>query len=158
MTAPAEPAHTAHGEAALLRAVGGLALTAAVINVIVGGGVFRMPTTLAKEMGPSAPLALIVGALAIIPIALCFAAVGSRTQATGGPYTYVSATFGAFAGFIAGALMWIGNVTSSAGVASALTEQLAALMPALGTAGARARGWRCWWRCTGCCSRSTHSA
>lgn len=137
MTAPAEPAHTAHGEAALLRAVGGLALTAAVINVIVGGGVFRMPTTLAKEMGPSAPLALIVGALAIIPIALCFAAVGSRTQATGGPYTYVSATFGAFAGFIAGALMWIGNVTSSAGVASALTEQLAALMPALGTAGAR---------------------
>lgn len=132
MTVPAEPAHTAHGEAALLRAVGALALTAAVINVIVGGGVFRMPTTLSAQMGAAAPLALVAGALVIIPIAMCFAAVGSRTQATGGPYTYVSATFGAFAGFIAGALMWIANVTSSAGVASAFAEQVAALAPSLG--------------------------
>lgn len=138
MTHPSEPDRTVHGEASLLRAVGALALTAAVINVIVGGGVFRMPTTLWNEMGPAAPLALVAGALAIIPIALCFAAVGSRTHATGGPYTYVSATFGAFAGFIAGALMWIGNVTSSAGVASALTEQVAALAPGMATPGARA--------------------
>ncbi|HEU0305823.1 MAG TPA: amino acid permease, partial [Lysobacter sp.] len=105
------------GDAALLRAVGSFALTAAVINVIVGGGIFRMPSALAAQMGAAAPLALVAGSLAIIPIALCFAAVGSRVQVTGGPYSYLGATFGPFAGFVGGALMWISNFTSSAGVA-----------------------------------------
>ena len=119
------------GEAALLRAVGAFALTAAVINVIVGGGIFRMPSALAAQMGAAAPLALVAGALAIIPIALCFAAIGSRVQVTGGPYSYLAATFGPFAGFVAGALMWISNFTSSAGVAAALSVQVANLVPAL---------------------------
>ena len=78
-------------EAALIRAVGTFALTAAVINVIVGGGIFRMPSALSAQMGAAAPLALVAGAIAIIPIALCFAAVGSRVLATGGPYTYLTA-------------------------------------------------------------------
>ncbi|WP_197426981.1 APC family permease [Noviluteimonas gilva] len=120
-----------HGEAALIRAVGTFALTAAVINVIIGGGIFRMPAALSTQVGIAAPIALIAGALAIIPIALCFAAVGSRVAATGGPYTYLTAAFGQFAGFIAGALMWISNITSSAGVAAALSEQVANLVPAL---------------------------
>ena len=119
------------GDAALLRAVGSFALTAAVINVIVGGGIFRMPSALATQMGAAAPLALVAGAFAIIPIALCFAAVGSRVQVTGGPYSYLSATFGPFAGFVGGALMWISNFTSSAGVAAALSVQVANLVPAL---------------------------
>jgi APA family basic amino acid/polyamine antiporter len=108
------------GDAALLRAIGTLALTAAVINSIVGGGIFRMPSALATQMGAAAPLALVAGALAIVPIALCFAAVGSRVQVTGGPYSYLAATFGPFAGFVGGALLWISNVASSAGVAAAL--------------------------------------
>ncbi len=119
------------GEAALVRAVGSFALTAAVINVIVGGGIFRMPAALSAQMGAAAPLALVAGALAIIPVALCFAAIGSRVQVTGGPYSYLSATFGPFSGFIAGALMWISNFTSSAGVAAALSVQVANLVPAL---------------------------
>ena len=127
-----------HGEAALVRAVGGFALTAAVINVIVGGGIFRMPSALSAQMGMAAPLALVAGALAIIPVALCFAAIGSRVQVTGGPYSYLSATFGPFAGFLAGALMWISNFTSSAGVAAALSVQLASLVPALAPALPRA--------------------
>ena len=119
------------GDAALLRAIGTLALTAAVINSIVGGGIFRMPSALATQMGAAAPLALVAGALAIVPIALCFAAVGSRVQVTGGPYSYLAATFGPFAGFVGGALLWISNVASSAGVAAALSVQVANLVPAL---------------------------
>ncbi|MDB6163109.1 MAG: spore germination family protein [Xanthomonadaceae bacterium] len=126
------------GEAALIRAVGSFALTAAVINVIVGGGIFRMPAALSAQMGVAAPLALVAGALAIIPVALCFAAIGSRVQVTGGPYSYLSATFGSFAGFVAGALMWISNFTSSAGVAAALSVQVARLVPALAPAMPRA--------------------
>src|SRR6476469_2383149 len=118
------------GDDALIRAVGTFALTAAVINSIVGGGIFRKPATLSSQMGAAAPLALIAGAIAIIPIALCFSAVGSRVLATGGPYSYLTATFGQFAGFIGGALMWISNIASSAGVAAALSDQVARLVPA----------------------------
>ena len=117
------------GDAALIRAVGSLALTAAVINSIVGGGIFKMPASLSAQLGTAAPLALVAGALAIIPVALCFAAIGSRATATGGPYTYLGAVFGPFAGFLAGALMWISNVASSAGVAAAFSVQMANLVP-----------------------------
>ncbi|MGN6514197.1 MAG: APC family permease [Lysobacteraceae bacterium] len=135
---PHMPSAALRGDAALVRAVGSLLLTAAVINVIVGAGVFQMPGVLAGKLGPAAPLALVAGALAIVPIALCFAAVGSRVVATGGPYSYVAATFGPFMGFLAGALMWISNFTSSAGVAAALSGQLANLVPALAAPAARA--------------------
>ncbi len=127
---PHPAAGALQGDAALLRAIGMLALTAAVVNSIVGGGIFRMPSALATQMGAAAPLALIAGAFAIVPVALCFAAVGSRIQVTGGPYSYLSATYGPFAGFVGGALMWISNVASSAGVAAALAVQVANLMPA----------------------------
>lgn len=125
------------GDAALIRAVGTFALTAAVINVIVGGGIFRMPAALGEQMGAAAPLALVAGALAIVPVALCFAAIGSRTRATGGPYTYLTAVFGPFAGFVAGALMWISNLASSAGVAAGLSDQVATLAPAFADKGLR---------------------
>jgi len=117
------------GDAALIRAVGSFALAAAVMNIIVGGGIFRMPAALSAQLGTAAPLALIAGALAIVPVALCFAAIGSRAVATGGPISYLGATFGSFAGFIAGSLMWISNVASSAGVAAAFAVQMANLVP-----------------------------
>ncbi|MEO8366262.1 MAG: APC family permease [Pseudoxanthomonas sp.] len=125
------------GDAALIRAVGSFALAAAVMNIIVGGGIFRMPSALSAQVGIAAPLALVAGALAIIPVALCFAAIGSRAVATGGPYSYLGATFGNLAGFLAGALMWISNVTSSAGVAAALSLQVASLMPVFAAPWAR---------------------
>lgn len=140
MSAPATPpaARPLEGDAALIRAVGTFALTAAVINVIVGGGIFRMPAALSAQMGTAAPLALLAGALAIVPVALCFAAIGSRVGATGGPYAYLTAVFGPFAGFVAGALMWISNIASSAGVAAALSDQVARLSPTFADSGMRA--------------------
>jgi amino acid transporter len=120
---------TLEGEAALVRAVGGVALAAAIINIIVGSGIFLLPALLYTRMGGSAPLAFLAGALAIVPIALCFAAIGSRASTTGGPYTYVAAAFGPFPGFVAGALMWICNAASSGAVAAALHLQLAHAWP-----------------------------
>ncbi len=126
---PVSQTRPLEGDAALIRAVGSFALAAAVMNIIVGGGIFRMPAALSGQLGAAAPLALIAGALAIIPVALCFAAIGSRAVATGGPISYLGATFGSFAGFIAGSLMWISNVASSAGVAAAFAVQMANLVP-----------------------------
>lgn len=123
-TASQPPAPAAlQGEAALVRALGPFQLGASIINIIVGAGIFMLPALLMGRMGASAPLVFVAGAIAIIPIALCFSAIGSRASATGGPYTFVGAAFGPFAGFLAGALMWICNTASSAGVAAALAEQ-----------------------------------
>lgn len=133
MSDPASnPPYGLHGDSALVRAIGQAGLIAAIINIIVGAGIFMLPALLSTRMGAGAPVAFLAGALAIVPIALCFAAVGSRAAATGGPYTYVGAAFGSFAGFIAGALMWICNVASSAGVAAALLTQLANAAPVFG--------------------------
>lgn len=150
MNDAAHPPVTAplHGEAALVRALGPLALAASIINIIVGAGIFVLPALLFTRMGAAAPLAFVVGALAIVPIALCFSAVGSRAATTGGPYTYASAVFGPFAGFIAGALMWLANVASSAGVAAALSSQVATRSRCLRS---RCGAGRCWSRCTHCC-------
>ncbi|HRG15442.1 MAG TPA: APC family permease [Pseudomonadota bacterium] len=135
---PARPNDTSlYGDAALIRAVGFFALTAAVINVIVGGGIFRLPASLGANLGASAPLAFLLGAAAILPIALCFAAAGSRVASSGGPYSYVDAAFGPLPGFVAGALMWICNIASSAGVAAALADQAGQAWPLLQGTGAR---------------------
>jgi len=128
-TASTSPDSSLRGEAALVRSLGSFQLGASIINIIVGAGIFMLPALLAARLGNAAPLAFVAGAIAIIPIALCFAAVGSRASATGGPYTYVTACFGPFAGFLTGALMWICNVASSAGVAAALTSQVAHAFP-----------------------------
>ncbi|MBF6023306.1 APC family permease [Lysobacter niastensis] len=127
---PPSPAQPLQGDAALVRALGPFQLGASIINIIVGAGIFMLPALLSSRLGAAAPLAFVAGAIAIVPIALCFAAVGSRAATTGGPYTYAAAAFGPFAGFITGALMWICNVASSAGVAAALTSQVAHAFPA----------------------------
>ncbi len=116
-------------DAALARAVGFGGLTASVVNVIVGSGIFMLPATLYLGMGNAAPLAFVVGAALIMPIALCFAAAGSRVVATGGAYTYVGEAFGPFAGFATGALMWITNVAAAGGVSAALTDQVRQIWP-----------------------------
>lgn len=138
MTSNATDRPPLHGEAALVRVLGPFALGASIVNIIVGAGIFMLPALLLARMGEAAPVAFLAGALAIIPVALCFAAVGSRVDATGGPYMYASAAFGPFAGFIAGALMWIANVTSSAGVAAALADQTGNAWPVFGDGIARA--------------------
>jgi len=132
------PPRPLQGDAALVRAIGTMVLAAAIVNSTIGGGIFTMPQALAAAVGRAAPLSLVVGAFAIIPIALCFAAAGSRTHATGGPYTYLSVAFGPFVGFVAGALMWISHVASSAAVAASFSSQVASLAPAFAGDGARA--------------------
>ena len=77
----------------LVRAFGTTLLAAAVVNIIVGGGIFALPGRLAAELGAAAPFAFVAGALLMIPVVLCFAAAGSRATATGGPYSYGQAVF-----------------------------------------------------------------
>src|SRR5687767_11442216 len=91
----------------LVRAIGTFGLAAGIINITIGGGIFRLPANVAASMGPSAPIAYIVCALAMALIVLCIADAGSRVSLTGGPYAYVGTAFGSYAGFISGLLLWM---------------------------------------------------
>src|SRR5690349_11370205 len=122
---------------ALLRAVGVWGLTAAIVNVTVGGGIFRLPSGVAASLGAAAPVAYAVCAIAMGLIVLCFAEAGSRVAMTGGPYAYVEVAFGPLVGFLSGALLWAGVTAALAAVTSFFTVSLAALAPAVASTTAR---------------------
>ena len=120
-------AAAAERDEGLVRAIGTSALTAAILNIIIGAGVFVLPAAVARESGLAAPIAVVVCAIGIGFVALSFAAAGSRVSTSGGPYGYVDAAFGPFTGFIAGWLLWLGNVFASAAIAAGLAGILVAL-------------------------------
>src|SRR5690348_9345360 len=106
------------GERSLVRAIGTWSLAAGVINITVGGGIFRLPADVARALGAAAPIAYVVCAVAMGLIVLCFAEAGSRVAMTGGPYAYVELAFGPYVGFLAGALLWVGLTAALAAVTS----------------------------------------
>ena len=125
-------------DSALVRAVGTWALAASIVNVTVGGGIFRLPGDMAVLLGPAAPLAYLVCAAAMGLIVLCIAEAGSRVALTGGPYAYVETAFGPFVGFLAGVLLWLVGTFAVAGVSTIFLGSLAGLLPWAGGRGAAA--------------------
>ena len=131
LTAP-----TSSSEASLVKSIGTFGLAAGIVNVTIGGGIFRLPADMAATLGPTAPVAYLLCALAMGLIVLCIAEAGSRVSLTGGPYAYVGVAFGPFAGFLAGFLLWIVLTFVMAAVATVLMASLGALVPAVSSRGA----------------------
>jgi len=125
-------------EAGLVRAIGGRQLTASIINVTVGAGIFVLPAAAAAGLGSAAPLAYIVCAVLMALIVCCFASAGSRVSLTGGLYAYVGVAFGPFVGFLAGVLYFLMATFAVASVASAFAGSVGVLSPALAGPAARA--------------------
>ena len=125
-------------ESSLVRSLGTLALTASIVNVTIGGGIFRLPADMAGQLGATAPLAYLLCALAMGLIVLCIAEAGSRVSLTGGPYAYVEVAFGPFVGFLTGFLLWMLLTFAMAAVATVLVANLGALVPALASSAASA--------------------
>ena len=115
----------------LVRAIGTFGLAAGIINITIGGGIFRLPANVASTMGPSAPIAYIVCALAMGLIVLCIADAGSRVSLTGGPYAYVGTAFGPYFGFISGVLLFMLGTFATAAVSTVFAASIGQLVPAL---------------------------
>ncbi|MDO8678537.1 MAG: APC family permease [Acidobacteriota bacterium] len=115
----------------LVRAIGTFGLAAGIINITIGGGIFRLPANVAESLGAAAPIAYLVCAVAMGLIVLCIADAGSRVSLTGGPYAYVGTAFGPYAGFISGVLLWMLGTFATAAVSTVLASSLGLLMPAL---------------------------
>ena len=115
-----ENASEAAAEAKLVRALGVPALTANIVNSTIGAGIFVLPALVAKDLGPAAPLAFLICALAMVIFVTCFAVAGSRVPLTGGLYAYVEVAFGRYAGYLAGILYAITAISAVAGVGNVL--------------------------------------
>ena len=122
----------------LRRAIGPLGLAAAIVNVVVGAGVFVLPAAMARAAGGSALWAYAACAVVMGAVVLCCAEAGSRVPTSGGLYGYVDAAFGPLAGFVSGVLLWLSCVLACGGIASALADALGRLSPALASPAARA--------------------
>jgi APA family basic amino acid/polyamine antiporter len=124
----------------LVRAIGTWGLAASIVNVTVGGGIFRLPASpdVTGRLGAAAPLAYVVCALVMGLIVLCIAEAGSRISLTGGPYAYVEVTFGRYVGFMVGVMLWLIGCTAMPAVAGVFADTVARYVPAVASATGRA--------------------
>jgi amino acid transporter len=111
--------------------VGMWGLVAAIVNITIGGGIFRLPGIAAATIGAAAPISYAICAVAMGLVVLCFADAGSRVSLTGGVYAYVEVAFGPFIGFLCGVLLWAGLTAALSAVTTFFADAIGALVPAL---------------------------
>jgi amino acid transporter len=111
------------------RSLGLFDVTCIGLNAIVGSGIFLLPDDLYREMGGLSPLAFLLCAVGLLPIALCYAEAAGRVDRTGGPYVYASEAFGANAGFAVGWMCFANSVFSFAAVSAAAAAYFGKLFP-----------------------------
>ena len=129
------PSRQIASEAKLVRAIGTWGLAAGIVNVTIGGGIFRLPGSaeVSGRLGAAAPLAYLACAIVMGLIVLCIAEAGSRVSLTGGPYAYVEVTFGRYVGFLVGVMGWMVGATAVPGVAGLFADAAASLSSTVGT-------------------------
>jgi len=113
----------------LKREIGIWGLSANMINLIIGSGIFVLPAIVAGILGPASVIAYIFCGFLMLLIMLCYAEVGSKTTKSGGDYTYVETAFGKYPGFLVFLFGFIARVCAVAAVANALVDTLAVVFP-----------------------------
>ncbi len=108
-----------------------LHLTALGVNAIVGSSIFLFPGMLAGMLGAASIAAFALTALALAPVALCFAEAASSRDRAGGPALYAQQAFGPTVGFAVGWLCWIVEVVSWAAIAAGLSAYAVPFFPRL---------------------------
>ncbi len=122
----------------LRRNIGPWAFGAAIVNGVVGAGIFSLPANMAQAAGWLAPLAYLLCAVAFGMVVTCFAEAGSRMPTSGGVYGYVTDAFGPLPGFICGMLTWTSSVLACGGIAAAFAATIGAVLPGLAEGRGRA--------------------
>ncbi|HTY41383.1 MAG TPA: amino acid permease [Thermoanaerobaculia bacterium] len=128
---PADPS----GETELARGLNLWDTSLLVLGLVIGGGIFLTPTSIAKAL-PSGPWILgawIVGGLLAVAGGLVFAELGAMLPHAGGVYVYIRDAFGDLPAFLyAWVAFWIIIIGSDAAVAVGFSTYLAVFFPALG--------------------------
>src|SRR5215813_9933123 len=115
----------------LRRALGRWDLTAIGVNQVIGGAIFLWPAQVAAQIGGWSPIGFVVIGLLSLSVALCFAELSSRFDATGGPYLFTREAFGDLVGFEVGWMQWFSRASSQASIMAATAVALGYYFPAL---------------------------
>jgi len=120
-----------HKEEGLNRTIGVWGLSANMMNIVVGAGIFVLPAIVAAGLGSASIIAYLFCGMLIALIMLCFAEVGSEVTDSGGPYTYIESAFGPYFGFLTAILFLIATLSADAAVANAVADILSMWAPGL---------------------------
>src|ERR1051325_5608184 len=99
---------TAKSDEGLKRVIGVPGLTLAIVNGIIGAGIFALPAIVGIAMGAFGVFAYIFCSIMLAAIMLCYAEIGSRVTTSGGSYAYVEAAFGHLPGYIVNWMYFFG--------------------------------------------------
>ena len=113
----------------LVRTIGRWSLAALIVNSVVGGGVFGLPSVVAGRLGKYGPLAYLMAAAGIALIAACLSEVASQFCETGGPYLYARTALGRFWGIQIAWMTWLARLTAASGTANLFATYLAEFSP-----------------------------
>ncbi len=114
----------------LKREIGVWGLSANIINLIVGAGIFVIPAIVAEGLGAASIVAYLFCGFLIMLIMLCFAEVGSKLIQSGGAYSYIEVAFGKYFGFLTVNFFILGaTIMADAAVANAMAGTLAYFIP-----------------------------
>jgi APA family basic amino acid/polyamine antiporter len=103
----------------LSRRLGVVSLTSLLVGLAIGSGIFRVPSTVAAQIGSVGGISIIwvVGALVAIAGALPIIAVTTALPRSGGAYVYLKETYGPLVAFLYG---WIKMLVSGPAALAAL--------------------------------------
>jgi amino acid transporter len=113
----------------LVRTIGRWSLSALIVNSVIGGGVFGLPSVVAGRLGKYAPLAYLVAAAGIALVAACLSEIASQFNETGGPYLYARTALGRFWGIQIAWMTWLSRITAASGTANLFATYLAEFFP-----------------------------
>ncbi|MGG9962175.1 APC family permease [Ferruginibacter sp. SUN106] len=114
----------------LKRVVGVPGLALAIVNGVIGAGIFALPAIVGIALGAFSIFGYVFCSIMLAAIMLCYAEIGSKVTSSGGSYAYVEAAFGNFPAYIINWLYFFGwNVLGSAALMNIIADSLAAIFP-----------------------------
>ena len=117
----------------LIRSIGRWSMTALVINIIIGSGIFGVPSELNRILGRVSPIAFLLAGAGMGIMMACFAEVASQFTEPGGAYLYARTAFGRFAGMQVGWFSLLAPVGAAAATANLFNTYLAGFFPWAGS-------------------------
>ena len=127
-------------ETGLKRQIGLFGAVAILVGAVIGSGIFMTPGTVAAAAGSFGPfmVAWILAGASGILCSLVYAELAPAMPKAGGPYVYITESFGKGAGFVYGWSMTIGNyIPLVAMLATGFASNLAKLIPGLTPTGVK---------------------
>lgn len=113
----------------LKREIGVFGLSANIVNIIVGAGIFALPAFVAAGLGSASIFAYLFCGILITLVMLCFAEAGSRLTSGGGAYQYINTAFGPYFGFLTSILFILAAISADAAIANAVLDIFGSILP-----------------------------